>query len=1177
MKKNHAPRPGPFHPVVHNLLRIVKLSFCCFLLMSFSVSGNGFSQEVKVTLSIRNVKLAEMFKLIEKQTEYRFAFSNDIIPENSQVSIQANNMPLFELLDNALAPFPLRYRLIEDAGIIVFSEKLTVKNDLEVTASTKEAPLGRIIIGRVLGEQGEPLEGVTVGVKGGSKSTTTKADGSFAIEIEDNETFLTFSYIDRQPQDVAVAGKNSVEVKLLSSQKMLDDIVVVGYGTESKRRLTSSVGSIKPKEIELMPATSLSNVIGGRVPGVNVTTVGGRPGTTSNIQIRGASVGPFAGTTAPLFVIDNVIATKEMFDLLDVNEVEDISILKDAAAAAVYGARASNGVVLVKTKTGKKGRPVIQASGTYGVSNEVRRPQFTTAYEHSLLINQAIKAGLDPLIPNSNHGVVPIPDNQLQYLKNNPRPSFADAVSRTPTFKRYAVSFSGASDIVDYYVGGNYVGEGGTTPNLNYTKYGLRANVGVKLTKDLKATINTNLTMDDDYQYFWPFDGENISDSYRQMGRRGHWAPAFIDGLPVANFNAFNPANIAANRGTGDRRRTTDLKNFIVTLDYTIPFVKGLSAGMTYNNRQLLNINTTWQQPLVDYIFGADPNNPFDLSNNVIGTRVTRFTGVNQNSLAKTSVMDNAYQLNARLNYDRKFGDHGLKAMVIYEQSESRRDQFNGVRRNLISPDVQQLFASSPRLEDRDFTGQQFEVGRLSYIGTVGYSFMNRYYLDASVRVDGSVAFAPGQQYGTFPSVSAGWVVSDEKYFQNVKFMDYLKLRGSVGRTGNDNITGAGNEYPAYAYLAGYSVQTPANSLVLGDANASSTAISVGGYPSSNATWDKSDMYNLGLDMAFLDNKLTATLEVFRNTRFDMFSQRISIAPVELGSAPPRVNYGALNVQGIEFSANYRDDLGKNASFNIGFNLGSAKDKITQFDEIPERDLNRRTGFNSDRIFGYIATGILKSQAELDKLLASGYTINNNRPYLGMLLLKDIRGNAIADPKGDTPDGKVDPNDQTWIANRSTPALNYGFTLGFRYKNLSVEAFAQGFAGFKKLVPATGRFAFDQVSEGGWAWWNDAFEPDTNPNGTMPRFVSSGGNTQLGQNSTFWMRDASFARLRNLNVAYAVPPQWSKKIGIRNASVFYNGMNLFFIQSKIKEWDPELQGEGLPINRTHSIGLQLSL
>jgi TonB-linked SusC/RagA family outer membrane protein len=1174
MKKNHPFTTEHIHPVIPKLLRIMKLSFCCMLLMSFSLSDNGFSQDAKVTLSIRNVKLV---KMIEKQTEHRFAFSNDIIPEQNLISIHANSMPVFELLDNALAPFPLKNRFIEDVGIIVFSEKGGIKNDSEVIASAKEAPLGRIVIGRVLGEQGEPLEGVSVSVKGSSKSTMTKADGSFAIEVEDNETFLTFSYIDREPQDVAVSGKNSVEVKLISSKKMLDDIVVVGYGTESKRRLTSSVGSIKPKELELMPATSLSNVIGGRVPGVNVTTVGGRPGTTSNIQIRGASVGPFAGTTAPLYVIDNVISTKEMFDLLDVNEVEDISILKDAAAAAVYGARASNGVVLVKTRTGKKGRPIIQASGTYGVSNEVRRPQFTTAYEHALLINQAIKAGLDPLIPNSNHGIVPIPDNQLQYLKDNPRPSFADAVSRTPTFQRYAVSFSGASDIVDYFVGGNYVGEGGTTPNLNYSKYGLRANVGVKLTKDLKATINTNLTMDDDYQYFWPFDGENISDSYRQMGRRGHWAPAFIDGLPVANFNAFNPANIAANRGTGDRRRTTDLKNFIITLDYNIPFVKGLSAGLTYNNRQLLNINTTWQQPLVDYTFEADPNNPFDLSNKVVGTRVTRFTGVNQNSLAKTSVMDNAYQLNARVNYDRKFGDHGFKAMLIYEQSESKRDQFNGIRRNLISPDVQQLFATSPRLEDRDFTGQQFEVGRLSYIGTVGYSFMNRYYLDASVRYDGSVAFAPGRQYGTFPSVSAGWVISEEKFFQNVKFMNYLKLRGSVGRTGNDNITG-GNEYPAYAYLAGYSVQTPANSLVLGDANASNTVINVGGYPSSNATWDKSDMYNLGLDMAFLKNKLTATLEVFRNTRFDMYSQRISIVPVELGSAPPRVNYGELNVQGIEFSANYRDDLGKNGSFNIGFNLGSAKDKITQFDEIPERDLNRQTGFNSDRIFGYIADGVLRSQAQLDKLLASGYTFNNNQPYLGMVLLRDIRGNALADPKGDTPDGKVDANDRTWIANRSTPALNYGFTLGFRYKNLSVEAFAQGFAGFKKLVPATGRFNFDQVSEGGWAWWNDAFEPDTNPNGAMPRFVRSGANgNSIEQASTFWLRDASFARLRNLNVAYTLPQQWSKKAGIRNASVFYNGMNLFFIQSKIKEWDPELQGEGLPINRTHSIGIQLSL
>lgn len=1173
MKKSHAENVGHLHPVIPKLVRIMKLTIVCMLLAVMSVSANGFSQEAKVTLSLRNVKLTKLFKAIEKQTGYRFAYSNDVLPDDRVVSVQVEDKPVTEILEAVLPSMNVKHRYIEDAGIIVVSEKTTGSF---VSGEELIVP-ARVITGKVMNDQGEPLEGVTVAVKGTGKSTVTGAGGLFSIEVEDNNLFLVFSYVDMESQELSIAGRNSLEVKLASSQKSLEDVVIVGYGTESKRKITSSVSSVKPKELELMPATNLSNVIAGRMPGVNVTTAGGRPGTASNIQIRGASVGPFAGTTAPLFVIDNVIATKELFDLLDVNEVEDISILKDAAAAAVYGARASNGVVLVKTRSGKKGKPVIQATGTFGTSNELRRPKFTTAHEHALLINQAIKAGLDPLIPNSTQGTIPFTPAELQYLKDNPYPNTIDVIRRNATFQRYALNFSGATDVVDYFVGGNYVKETGPVPNTDYSKYGLRANVGINLTKNLKATLNTNITRDNDYEYFWNWDGESRSDSYRQAMRRGGWGPSYINGLPVANFNAFSMVNMM-NNGMGDRTRTTDFKNFIVNLDYKIPFIKGLNAGLSYNNRQVVNINTTWQRPLVDYVFDVDPTNQFRLLDKVVGERVFITTGINNNSIAKTSITDNAYQLNAKLNYDRNFGDHSIKAMLIYEQSESFRDQYNGIRRNLLSPDVQQIFASSTRVEDRDFSGQQFEVGRLSYIASLAYAFRDKYYVNASVRRDGSVAFAPGRQYGNFPSISAGWLISEEKFFQNVKFMDFLKLRGSFGRTGNDNITGAGNEYPAYAYLAGYSVASAPGSLILGNSNASNSVINVGGFPASNATWDKSDMYNLGLDMAFLKNKLTATVEVFRNKRYDMFAQRISIVPVELGSAPPRVNYGALQVQGLDFSANYRDNINKNASFNVAFNIGFAKDKVLQFDETPEREFNRLTGNNSDRIWGYVADGILRSQAELDKLRASGYKFNNQEPFLGMVLIRDIRGNATVDPKGNTPDGKVDANDLTWIGNRSTPAYNYGITLGFKYKNISVEAFIQGLGGFQKYVPPVGRFTIDVVGDAAWSWWNDAFEPDTNPNGSMPRFASWFANGDpIGTNSTFWLKDASFARFRNLNVSYQLPQSISKKVGIRNASVFYNGMNLFFLFSKVKEWDPELQGEGMPLNRTHSFGIQLSL
>ncbi len=1163
MKKNHADGWESSNPPLTKLLKIMKLTTVLLFAAALSVSAAGHSQNKKVSFCLSNAKFARLFTLLERETGYRFVFSNDILPKDKLLTVTVHEKTVANILPEILGKEGLKYRFIEEAGIIVISTKEEVNTGAD-----------RTVTGLVTNEKGEPLSGVTVQAKGGTGIAVTNSAGFFSISVGENAKILVFSFIGMDNREIGIDGKSSVQVAMIPSERALDEVVVVGYGTEVKRKLTSAVSSVKTKDLQGIPATSLSNLIGGRAPGVAVSTVGGRPGTTSSIRIRGASIGPFAGTTEPLYVIDNIIATKELFDLLDVNEVDELSFLKDAAATAVYGARASNGVVLVTTKVGTKGKPVLQFTGTYGTSSEVRKPVYTTTYEHALLINQAIKAALDPLIPNSNQGTTPIPDNQLQYLRDNPNPNFQDAVRVTPEFKRYALNASGATDVVDYFIGGSYVDEGGTQPNLNYKKYGLRANVGVKLTDNLKATMNANIGNDKDYQYYWPFDPESISDSYRQAGRRGNWVPAFINGLPVANFNAFNPADFALNNGNGNRTRTTGLTNYILSLDYKAPFVKGLSAGLTYNSRVLINNNTTWQKPNVSYTFEADPSNPFKLTNKIVGTR-TRVETADGNSLTKSTQTDRSYQLNARLNYDRTFGKHSLKATFIYEQAEANRDFFSGTRRNLLSPDVQQLFATSPRVEDRNFTGSAQEVGRLSYISSASYSYNDRYYLNASLRVDASVAFSPGKRYGTFPSISGGWIVSEENFFKKQHIIDFMKLKASYGKTGIDNITG-GSEYPAYSYLAGYSVQAPGSSFVFGDGNTSANVISVGGFPSVNATWDKTTSYNLGADFGFLRNKLMASVEIFKNHRYDLFAQRISVVPVELGAAPPRVNYGIIDVKGVELSLNYKGS-GRNFTYNVGFNLGYAQDKILQYDENPVREFNKATGYNSDRVFGYIADDIVRTQKQLDDLIAKGYKFNNQSPFLGMVLIRDIRGNSTVDPDGNKPDGVVDDNDRTWIASHSSPPLNYGLSLGFNYKGFSVQAFIQGLEGFKKMVPATGRFYFDVVGEGAWATWNDAFEPDVNPNGKMPRFVPFGTNGDPSfEESTFWLKNAGFARLKNLNVSYQLPAGLVKKAGIKGASIFYNGTNLFFIYSHIKEFDPELQGEGIPINRTHSIGIQLS-
>ena len=780
---------------------------------------------------------------------------------------------------------------------------------------------------------------------------------------------------------------------------------------------------------------------------------------------------------------------------------------------------------------------------------------------------------MDPLIPNSLHGTTPITDVELQYLKANPFPNFLNDVEIEPVVKRYAANIGGATDVVDYFIAGSYINEGGSLKQLNYNKVNLRANLGVKLSDNLKISLNSSLATDNDFQYFWAADGsnDNLRDGYRQAGRRGNWAPTYINGLPVANFNAFHIGDYADNAAIGDRSRRTNLVNYTVDLDYKVPFVKGLSAGVTYNDRKRINTNTTFRKPQTSYFFAADPNNRFLLTDEITGVRTRREGGADGNSIYKDNNTARSYQLNTRVNFDRTFGDHGIKAGFIYEQWEEDRDFFWVRRRNLLTPQIKQLFATSNDSDDRNGNGSEAEEGRLSYIGTLGYSFKERYFLNGSFRYDGSVKFAEGDRYGFFPSVSAAWIMSEENFFkENLSFVNFFKLRTSFGRTGNDSVSST------FSYLQGFQAS---GSTVLGNGNSAFTTIRSRGIPSSGLTWDRTESFNIAADLEMFSNRLSTTVEVFNNKRSDLFGPRQSTVPFLIGTGLPPENYGAVEVKGFEVIANYKNKIGE-FSYNIGANFGYSKNKVTEFDESDAlRPYQRQVGTNTGRIFGYKSIGMVRTQDQLDELISSGYKFNNQTPYIGSLIYQDIRGNSTDDPEGNTPDGVIDGNDQDVISQYSSPPINYGVTLGFSYKNFSLNAFIQGFEGHEKVVPDNGRFYFDVISEGGWGHWNDAFDPIDNPNGKYPRFTRWGTNGNPNfQRSSFWSQNAGFARLKNLNISYNLPESALGTIGIKKAKLYFNGTNLFFLYSTIKDYDPEIDsGSGIPINKTYSLGLQITL
>ena len=1136
-----------------------------------AAEGNAQEKSLKdiyLTIGFDQSTLLEVFDAIESMTEFEFSYYRKDLPD-TKLTIDRSKRSLALTL----------YLVAEQAGLKFkrVDENIFVSLDTDGRTKKKGEPLiieAVEISGTVTDENGEGLPGVNVLIKGTSQGTVTDINGNYTLTVPGDATTLVFSYVGFVQEEVQVAGRTVIDLQLVPDISTLTEVVVVGYGTEIKRNLTSSVASVNTEELQEIPNTNLSNAIAGRIAGVAIASPGGRPGNASSINIRGATTGPFTGSAEPLYVIDNVIATKELFDLLDVNEVDDVAVLKDAAAAAIYGSRASNGVILVTTKSGKSGQPRIQVTSTVGTSELTREVEHLTAYEHALLVNQSVRFGNeDPAdaIPPSLFGEIPITEGELDYLRNNQFENFSKQSEQNPIVQRHAVNISGGSDAINYFVAGSYVNEQGNVRKLNYEKYNIRAKLEAHLSEDLRVSLNADLSADDNFRFFWPFDpSASLSNAQAQGVRRGNWAPAYINGLPVANFNAFNVSNFFDNASLGDETTKTNVNNFIVTLDYKIPVVEGLSAGFTYNNRVVSNRNNTIRVPTVDYIFATDPDNRFRLTEEVVGTRVQPFGG---DLISNSSSRDQSYQANLRVNYDRTFGDHGVKASFIYEQTEGESEFFSGVRRFPISREIPFLFATSPDADDRNVTGSGSEFGRVSYIGSLNYSFRDRYFLTATVRSDASTRFREDLRYGQFPSVSVGWIVSDELFFgDGFGVINFLKARASYGRTGNDNVAGQ-----AFPYLVGFN---QGDNFVFGDNNANGLVVTDRGLPTTELTWDKTDSYNYGIDFELFGSKFSGSIDYFRNNRFDLFGGRSALTPISIGANPPAENYGRLEVQGIDVILSYQNVIG-DFSYKVGANFGYAKNKVTEFDEAESlRAFERQTGTNTGRIFGFVSNGIIRTQEHLNELIASGYTFNGQQPYLGGLWYQDIRGNVVDDPEGNTPDGVVDANDQTLLADFSAAPLNYGITLELKYKNFSLSAFAQGFAGHKRFLPDNARFAFDVPEEGAWAHWTDAFDPVDNPGGSMPRWANFWGvafNHNFA-NSTFWLRDADFLRLKNLNIGYDMPKAILSKVGINQAKVFFNGTNLFIIHSAIKEFDPEIgDGNGIPPLRSYSLGLQITI
>lgn len=1025
-------------------------------------------------------------------------------------------------------------------------------------------------------EAGDPFPGITVIVKGTSNGTNTEGNGRYNITVPNQNSVLQFSYLGYVTQEVTVGNRTVIDVEMQESTFEIDEVVIVGYGVQRKASLTGSVASISASEIQNIPVSNLSNALSGKLAGVRIQSFTGSPGTASSLNIR--SVGTW-NNTDPLYVIDGVIRDKDAFNLLNPSDIENLSVLKDGASAAVYGSRAANGVVLVTTRKGRISKPVISVSSMIGQSRATKIPKAQSAYNQALLVNERYDAELRDRIENvERYGEPPFTwdpkaqsdyftDDEVAFFKNH---SWVwlngdDGFLRNPIVTQHSLNVSGGNEFVRFFTGASYHYENGIFDNIDFNKYNIRGNIEANITKNLIASLNLNMDNQFRDRYNWEYEnnGETLNDFFKGLLIKSQMCPAYINGKPIGlPYVEWHPG-IQISGDAGYNRDKTQNYELTAALEYKLPFVKGLSLKLQFNryNRYRF-LKRTWL-PYTMYnvnTIGGHGHIP-DLDNPGLTNTRLRSDG---NRLLQRTEMRVYYQLNGYVTYNRTFGKHDVGALFVYEQAEDTYDWMEARRNDYNDLTIDQLNAGGTASLTAP-TGSGEEGGRLSYIGRLNYAFANKYIIEASFRYDASIRFAPTERWGFFPSASVAWRISEEGFFRdNVPLFNNLKFRAAIGMLGNDAVGG-------WQWARRYNY-TSAGGQFYG---VHATGINLTGINNPYLTWEKSKLYDGGFDATLLNNRLSMAANLFYRFTYDIMGNRTQVMPSSFGASMPAENYGEMSVKGYELEASWNDRVDE-VRYYIKGNFGYARSKLLKWDEAANiRPYQSRIGLTRNNIaLGSIATGIIRTQEELDAILAANpdYRIYGQRPRLGMMNYKDIRG-----PNGEEPDGIIDDNDREYIQKDVAPPINYGFGFGAIWKGVTLDLHFQGVGKYDVMVGGGVQSVQARIPETNLDFWTDHWTP-SNPNASMPRPY----NNQAGRNSTFWMKNGSYLRLKSLTVGYDVPKKVMSQIGIANLKVFFEGQNLLLLIDHIKWFDPEIGNQGnnsycYPNTKSFTFGINLTI
>ncbi|MBT2563741.1 TonB-dependent receptor [Pedobacter sp. ISL-68] len=1088
------------------------MKFTVFLLFSlvFQVSASSFAQN-KITLAEKNISLEKALEKISSQSGFDILYNSKGVKRTNAISINVKDATLNSVLDKCFSGQPLTYTI--EASTIVVRER-AVPNDDKKNKSINNKTTGDIK-GKVIDEQGLGLPGATIKVKGTTQAVVTGDGGLFNLKNVEEGAILSISFVSYQTQEVKARFKDEMLIQLLAEAGSLNEVVVSAYGqTQKKISVTAAISTIQTRELKQSPVANLSNALAGRLPGLTSIQSSGVPGSdASTIYIRG--IGTYGSATSPLIVIDGLPRGDANFGDIDVNEVASISILKDAAATSLYGIQGANGVILVTTKRGFIGKTNISFNANYGVQTPQRLQQKFSSPQKAYIENLgAYKDGLAPIWT----------DKELELFASQQDPyTYPDINWYDVIFKKYTpqqqynTNINGGNEYVKYFVSLGYLNQGNLFKAADdnrygirqkYDRYNFRSNIDIKATDmmdvrvDLASRLEQRTGPGSSYQTVFTY--VNLLENYTTpiFNPNGTYAAGR---MTTSNIN--NPLGQTKDAGYFDNYWNST--NGTVEVNHKLAFItKGLSAKALYSFENYSAINYLQTQSFDAFRYKKDP---------VTGVETyTPFSQVSSLSKSYSTSANRYFNYNVQLNYNRSFAKNNFTGLALFNRN------YTSVANDL----------------PRTYEG---------FVGRLAYNYDSRYFVDFNVGYNGSENFPKGSRYGFFPAVSAGWVISGESWYKS-KTVNLLKLRGSFGYVGNDQIGGA-----RWLFITDYARG--------GGFDFGTSATTAGGYLSNrignpNVTWEKAQKMDIGIETGFFNNHLKFEADVFREDRKNILSSPLTI-PTYLGiTNPAAINVGRVLNKGFETSLNFNTAIDKVSVFGY-VNWSYNKSKILERDEpnlaYPYQTL---TGLPVGYQLGYQALGLFKNQAEIDA--------SPKQAFAGSVIPGDIR---FKDMNGDN---LINENDRVAIQLSNFPFNTFGASLGASYKGIDFSVLFQGTMGGKTYVPYLGPARLNDV------WTVATAETATYP---VVHYSLSGGqnNAQL---NTFFAYSSDYLKLKNIELGYTLPKSVLSKIKINTFRVFLSGLNLFtWDKLPYKDFDPEQTANGTalyPTQKIYNLGVSMT-